>query len=205
MNATTSASPPSRNITDGHAASPRRRDAADSKRRLLEAARALFAERGYDRTTVREIGRRADVDPTMIARYFGGKSALYLESVRPDGTPARVDPLDLTSPDEMTRLVDRVRQIAASPTMSAAIRPHQDPELQDAAMGVLQRLIVEPSTRAAEAAGASDAQLRAEIAAAAAAGVVLSRKSGAFAELTAADSAAVGRLLAQLCSSLLSV
>ncbi|SDJ29441.1 transcriptional regulator, TetR family [Frankineae bacterium MT45] len=190
--------------TAAEAPTPRRRDAGESKQRLLDAARALFAERGYDRTTVREIGRRADVDPTMIARYFGGKSALYLESVRPDGTPARVEPLDMTSSAEMTRLVDRVRQTAAAPTMSAAIRPHQDAELQEAAMAVLQRLIVEPSTRAAASAGLESAQLRAEMAAAAAAGVVLSRKSGAFPELTAADSDVVGELLAKLCASLLS-
>ncbi|WP_156036082.1 helix-turn-helix domain-containing protein [Blastococcus sp. URHD0036] len=41
----------------------RRRDATDSRERLLRAAAHVFAERGYEQTTVREIGQRAAVDP----------------------------------------------------------------------------------------------------------------------------------------------
>ena len=57
---------------------PRPRDAAASRRALLDAAGALFHARGYDGTTVREIGERAGIDPALIARYFGGKEGLYL-------------------------------------------------------------------------------------------------------------------------------
>lgn len=56
----------------------RRRDSARSRQLLLEAAAGLFAERGFDRSTTREIGERAGVDPALIARYFGGKAQLYL-------------------------------------------------------------------------------------------------------------------------------
>ena len=37
---------------------------------ILEAARALFAEHGYEGTTVRAIAERASIDPSMIIRYF---------------------------------------------------------------------------------------------------------------------------------------
>ncbi len=182
----------------------RRRDSADSRQRLLDAARELFAERGYDGTTVRELGRRAGVDPTMIARYFGGKSALYLESLRPDGRPARVDPLDVTDPDEIIRLLERVQHNGPLPTIYSAVRPHEDPELQQAAIAVLQRYIVEPTARTAESAGVMDPRLRAEIITAALAGIVLSRRSGAFAGLSDADPAQVSALVAALCASLVS-
>src|SRR5919107_1746006 len=56
----------------------RLRDAAASRRALLEAAGELFHARGYEGATTREIGDRAGVDPALIARYFGGKEGLYL-------------------------------------------------------------------------------------------------------------------------------
>src|SRR3954452_1677841 len=71
----------------------RAHDAAASRRALLDAASVLFDERGYERTTVREVGERAGVDAALIARYFGGKEGLYLaalaESERP---PLPADP-----------------------------------------------------------------------------------------------------------------
>src|SRR3954468_14196970 len=63
-------------------------DAAASRQALLDAAAALFDERGYERTTVREIGERAGVDAALIARYFGGKEGLYLASLAEAPLPA---------------------------------------------------------------------------------------------------------------------
>ena len=48
------------------------------------AARELFAAQGYERTTVREIGARAQIDPSMIIRYFGSKDALFARVAAPD-------------------------------------------------------------------------------------------------------------------------
>lgn len=45
--------------------------------RILEAARILFAERGYERTTIRGIGATVGVDPALIVHYFGGKEGLF--------------------------------------------------------------------------------------------------------------------------------
>jgi AcrR family transcriptional regulator len=63
-------------VTEG----PRRRDAAATRRALLDAATALFAERGYDRTTVRDIATRAGVNQALLFRYFGSKEALFAEA-----------------------------------------------------------------------------------------------------------------------------
>jgi AcrR family transcriptional regulator len=60
----------------------RRHDAQASREALLDAATALFEARGYQATTVRDIGERAAVDPALIARYFGGKEGLYNELAR---------------------------------------------------------------------------------------------------------------------------
>ncbi|GAA3549216.1 TetR/AcrR family transcriptional regulator [Amycolatopsis ultiminotia] len=56
---------------------PRRRDAAATKAALLDAAAELFAERGFDRTTVREIANLAGVNQALLFRYFGSKEALF--------------------------------------------------------------------------------------------------------------------------------
>lgn len=47
------------------------------RRRLLEAARELFAERGYARTSTREVAERAGVTEPMVYRHFGTKAALF--------------------------------------------------------------------------------------------------------------------------------
>ncbi|WP_066823569.1 TetR/AcrR family transcriptional regulator [Sphingomonas mali] len=48
------------------------------------AAKELFSLNGFDRTTVRDIGARAGIDPSMIIRYFGGKEALFAHVALPD-------------------------------------------------------------------------------------------------------------------------
>jgi AcrR family transcriptional regulator len=55
----------------------RRRDAAATKAALLDAARELFIERGFDRTTVRDIATRAGANQALLFRYFGSKEALF--------------------------------------------------------------------------------------------------------------------------------
>ncbi|MFI1972028.1 TetR/AcrR family transcriptional regulator [Streptomyces cinnamoneus] len=63
----------------------RRRDAEATRRALTDAAAELFAERGYDRTTVRAIAERAGVNQALLFRYFGSKTALFGEVVARDG------------------------------------------------------------------------------------------------------------------------
>jgi AcrR family transcriptional regulator len=47
---------------------------------MLQAARELFAERGYERTTVRDIAARAAIDPALVIRYFGSKDGLFAQA-----------------------------------------------------------------------------------------------------------------------------
>ena len=56
---------------------PRRRDRALATRsRVLDAARALFIDRGYVATTVDAIAQRADVSPETVYSTFGNKRSL---------------------------------------------------------------------------------------------------------------------------------
>jgi len=47
--------------------------------RILEAAELLFAEKGYENATVRDIAAAADCNLASVNYYFGGKNGLYQE------------------------------------------------------------------------------------------------------------------------------
>lgn len=59
----------------------RRPAGQDTRTALLEAARQVFAESGYERATVRAIAARAGVDAAMVNHWFGGKEALFAQVV----------------------------------------------------------------------------------------------------------------------------
>jgi AcrR family transcriptional regulator len=62
---------------------PRTRDPADKRARLMEAARTLFAERGYAATTTADVARHAGVSEGIVFHHFGSKAEL-LEAVAAD-------------------------------------------------------------------------------------------------------------------------
>lgn len=55
--------------------------APDTKQRILDAARTLFAERGFPATSLREITKLADVNLAAVNYHFGSKDGLLKELV----------------------------------------------------------------------------------------------------------------------------
>ena len=55
----------------------RSRKGAETKRKILDAAENLFAHKGFDAVTIREITRRADVDVALVNYHFGTKRELF--------------------------------------------------------------------------------------------------------------------------------
>jgi AcrR family transcriptional regulator len=49
----------------------------ERRRQLVEVGRRLFAERGFDGTTVEDIAARARVSKPVVYEHFGGKEGLY--------------------------------------------------------------------------------------------------------------------------------
>lgn len=62
----------------------------DARRAVLHAARELFAERGFERTTMRAVAARAGVDPALIYHYFGDKDGLLFAALQPPADAATV-------------------------------------------------------------------------------------------------------------------
>ncbi len=49
----------------------------ERREQLLDVGRSLFAERGYDGTSVEEVASRAEVSKPVVYEHFGGKEGLY--------------------------------------------------------------------------------------------------------------------------------
>ena len=60
----------------------RRAGQSQSREAILDAARRLFAERGYDGASLRAIGAEAGVDAALVVHFFGSKANLLTEAVR---------------------------------------------------------------------------------------------------------------------------
>ena len=165
-----------RELTTGRAARAGGRAARTAGRRpgdsgtreaILQAARAAFAESGYDRATIRGIAAAAAVDPALVLHYFGSKEDLFAAAlelpVRPRevfarGAAAGPDQLGATivrtfleawEPSETRlRLMAMLRSAMTNETAMAMIRD------------LLVREVFEPITQAL---GVPDAQLRATL------------------------------------------
>jgi AcrR family transcriptional regulator len=56
---------------------PKRLTATARRAQLIEVGKAVFAERGYEATSVEEIAERAKVSKPIVYEHFGGKEGLY--------------------------------------------------------------------------------------------------------------------------------
>jgi AcrR family transcriptional regulator len=89
------------------------RDPERTQRRILDAARRIFATRGIDGARVDAIAARAGTNKRMLYHYFGSKDGLFRAVLRqrladrsPTSIPARVGP---------ERLADLQDRLAAQP------------------------------------------------------------------------------------------
>jgi AcrR family transcriptional regulator len=162
----------------------RRNDAQASRRALLEAAAALFDERGYQGATVRDIGERAGVDAALIARYFGGKEGLYLAALEETERP----PLPTDPATIFARFLGKSEQDGSNnPICLAMVSPSLSPLLRDQVGALMERRVIGPLGQRLADDGVPEPQLRAELLVAVALGATLTRSSGTLKALAAAS------------------
>ena len=122
-----------------------RRSSAEVRSRILSAAAALFAERGYGDATTREIARRAEVAEQVIFRIYPTKQALFdaavvepfdqflseytarwLAAPTPGGNPEEVLQQFV---EELHDLVRENRQLVAALASSGSLTARTQPAL----------------------------------------------------------------------------
>jgi AcrR family transcriptional regulator len=59
---------------------------------VLDAARAAFHTKGYARTTIKGVAVMADVAPSVVAKYYGNKEAMFAAAMRLPFDPSRSVP-----------------------------------------------------------------------------------------------------------------
>jgi len=177
----------------------RRPGGADTRTRILEAARASFGERGFDGASIRDVAGRAGVDPALVHHYFGTKQQLFVAAMEwpvdprtaigalaaegPEGVGERLARFVVTlfdDPSFRPIVVGLIRSAASDPVAARMLR-------EVIAGGPLPAL--------AAVAGGPDADLRAELVGSQLVGFAMARYVLAVEPLASADEEALIRLL----------
>jgi AcrR family transcriptional regulator len=188
-------------IGDKATATRRPHDAEASRRALLDAARAVFDEVGYDRATTREIGERAGVDPALIARYFDSKEGLFIAAIAA-GSPEE-DEIDFAPAELLRFLLERWDERGHNPISRALASPALTPGAREQISAVVgDRVIVGLAAELRAGHRAADAELRAELLVALAVGVAMTRANGTLETLAATPREKVLEALAPLVRAL---
>lgn len=85
---------------------------SEKQLQIMEAAEMLFAEKGFNGTSVRDISEKAGVNLAMISYYFGSKDKLFeaLFKYRAEATKVKIETIigrsDLSALEKVNLLID---------------------------------------------------------------------------------------------------
>jgi len=142
---------------------------------ILQEARRLFAEEGFERATIRAVARRTGVDPALVMQYFGSKEGLFaaaMEGAHSGGTARGVSRAEIPAAvlrDVLAKFEGTDDREAAVALLRNFLTHHEArrimrDEVMCSLIGDLSRTI-----------GGSDAELKAALMMSCAAGMALAR------------------------------
>lgn len=171
-----------------------------SREAIQAAARRLFAEEGFAKTSVRAVAKSAGVDPGLVRHYFGTKEELLRAVVvlpvdpqvlvgaavagGPDGAGRRLATVIvglLHDPERMTLLTAIIRAAATEPEGAAIVRD------------IVTGQVLEPLVAAL---GVDNPQLRGSLIASQVVGFFMAHQIVGLSGLTGADDATLVEALA---------
>ncbi|MEV4512228.1 TetR family transcriptional regulator [Dactylosporangium sp. NPDC049525] len=138
--------------------------------RILTAARQMFAELGYDRTTIRAVASAAGVDAGLVMHYFGSKDQLFSRAAE---LPA--DQLHMGTPEQVAEalLTSLANRLDSEPVASLAVLRSM---LTNTDAAERYRAAAEPQLSQITAAiPTADAEIRASLLSAIVHGVIIER------------------------------
>ncbi|MBG0739265.1 TetR family transcriptional regulator [Paeniglutamicibacter antarcticus] len=158
----------------------RRRGTGNSRATILDSARKLFAEQGYDATSMRAIARDAGVDSALVHHYFRDKDELFVSCIELPADPESVlAAVARTVPEvrgeTLLRAVLGLWESSAQPALIALLRGavSSAPNAELLRQVLTKRIIAALLTDLAG--NAADRQLRGALAASALIGLLMTR------------------------------
>jgi AcrR family transcriptional regulator len=161
---------------------------------ILQEARRLFAEAGYDRATIRAVAQRTGVDPALVMQYFGSKEELFAASMKGahGGGSARTAPREeipaALMRDSFAKFEETDREAAVTLLRNFLTHPEANRIMRDEVMcAVIADL--------ARTIGGADAELKAALLMSCVAGMTLARHLLLLPAVAEADRADIERLM----------
>jgi AcrR family transcriptional regulator len=172
-----------------------------ARERIVEAARKEFAERGYDKASIRGMAKRAGVDPALVHHYLGTKEQVFEIAIESAFAPLAGEPETIMAQgvadvgERLTRFIFGVWENPATrEPLLAIVRSAVN---NDIAAAVFRKLVVRQVIRKiAVEVGGPDPELRAELAAAQLVGTAMLRYVIKAEPLASADPEVLIRRLA---------
>lgn len=157
----------------------RRPGPSGTREAILVAAGRQFAERGYDRASLRGIAAEAGVDQKLIAHFFGSKQQLFVATVGLPFNPGDVLPAVLAGDRDTvgTRLAELLISVLETPglhrRLTSVVRAAAaEPEVARMLREFLTRELFTP---AAQLLGGGDGPFRANLVGSQIVGIVMAR------------------------------
>lgn len=116
----------------------RRPGTTATREEIADAARTLFAEEGYDRTSFRKIAGAAGVDPALIVHFYGSKEDLFRE----------VMALPPAIADALARLADGPRETVGRRLAEAVVGALEHPTSRTITLGRIRCATSHPDAAA---------------------------------------------------------
>ena len=161
---------------------------------ILQEARRLFADEGFERATIRAVARRTGVDPALVMQYFGSKEGLFAAAMQGahGGGTARTAPREeipsAVLHDVLAKFETDDREAAVALLRNFLTHPEANRIMRDEVLCSVIRDL-------ARTIGGNDAELKAALLMSCVAGMALARYVLQLPGLAGADRADVERLL----------
>ena len=142
---------------------------------ILDAARARFAEVGFERTTIRGVAARVGIDPALVMQYYGSKDGLFAASAqwfaeRKELTSASLGELPAAALSDLLSGMEDPRQRCATEAVLRSCLTYES-----AREVMREQVMKERHAHVAEVIGGPDADLRAGLLGAVMIGTTIAR------------------------------